>query len=303
MAAAVDISGARHETVHHIWGHISSHSDSSDARSGASRRHRTKKALNERMNLIEFHDSSAESTLSRGSGECALAEVPTMDLAPPVSGTQAYDFAAASSSSYQSRPPYPQLAVHSAEAEPNDAQLSRFYRSGIREAREDLLALHYTGECKPCLYLSSKTGCLNGDNCRFCHLPHAKKNRPRPCKAKRTQCKQIVGMLHTVFGENSQEFHQAAQRFSTESAYMRSILGKQSAQLAAGDMAHQDRGALGTGAIRPPNPGTPATRSPESPEIGTWLGESAVAMLEGAPGDRPFRHSKGTSTSKGQRRR
>lgn len=92
--------------------------------------------------------------------------------------------------------------------------------------RANVSDLHGIGECRPCLYLNSKSGCLNGSDCRFCHLPHSKKSRPRPCKAKRNQCKQIVSMLHTVFGHDSQEFHQASERLATESSYMRSILGK-----------------------------------------------------------------------------
>mmetsp|Transcript_130707 Transcript_130707/g.227213 ORF Transcript_130707/g.227213 Transcript_130707/m.227213 type:complete len:145 (+) Transcript_130707:2-436(+) len=85
--------------------------------------------------------------------------------------------------------------------------------------------LHASGACKPCLYLNSRVGCCIGRYCRFCHLPHPKKKRPRPCKAKRTQCKQIVNMLCTVFGPDSRQFEEASQKLSSESQYMRSILG------------------------------------------------------------------------------
>lgn len=87
-----------------------------------------------------------------------------------------------------------------------------------------MVDLHNAGECRPCLYYNSKRGCINGDTCRFCHLAHGKKTRP--CKSKRTECKQIADMLHTVFGEESVEFRQAATRLSAESTYMRTILGK-----------------------------------------------------------------------------
>lgn len=38
---------------------------------------------------------------------------------------------------------------------------------------------HSTGECRPCVFVNSKVGCFQGGNCNFCHLPHAKKVRPR----------------------------------------------------------------------------------------------------------------------------
>lgn len=88
----------------------------------------------------------------------------------------------------------------------------------------DKLALHNSGECRPCLYHNSKRGCVNGNNCRFCHLAHGKKTRP--CKAKRNECKQIADMLHTVYGEDTEEFKQAATKLSAQSPYMRTILGK-----------------------------------------------------------------------------
>merc|ERR1719245_829862 len=51
------------------------------------------------------------------------------------------------------------------------------------------------GKCRPCHYVHTTVGCLNGRDCEFCHLPHTKKSRPRPCKTKRLQCKRIVNVL------------------------------------------------------------------------------------------------------------
>mmetsp|Transcript_68639 Transcript_68639/g.154195 ORF Transcript_68639/g.154195 Transcript_68639/m.154195 type:complete len:313 (-) Transcript_68639:103-1041(-) len=84
--------------------------------------------------------------------------------------------------------------------------------------------LHDVEQCKPCLYQSSKVGCFNGYSCHFCHFPHAKKNRPRPCKAKRTQCKQIVAMLDATCAADPQQLIETSQRLASESAYMRTIL-------------------------------------------------------------------------------
>lgn len=84
--------------------------------------------------------------------------------------------------------------------------------------------LHASGACRPCLYFNSPVGCSIGHRCRFCHLSHPKNRRPRPCKAKRTHCKQIVNMLCTVFGPESKQFEETSEKLSSESQYMRSIL-------------------------------------------------------------------------------
>jgi len=86
------------------------------------------------------------------------------------------------------------------------------------------LDLHGAGQCRPCLYNASKNGCMNGSACRFCHLEHKKKNRPRPCKATRIQCKKLVGALKTVFAEDSKEFHDASNILSNQNTYMNSLL-------------------------------------------------------------------------------
>lgn len=44
---------------------------------------------------------------------------------------------------------------------------------------------HEQGACKPCLFAHAAVGCLNGVACDFCHIPHKRKNLPRPCKGQR----------------------------------------------------------------------------------------------------------------------
>lgn len=84
--------------------------------------------------------------------------------------------------------------------------------------------LHGKGECKPCLFLKTKSGCLNGTSCRFCHQPHEKRPRMRPCKSQRVQCKQMVRMLAAALGTESEEFTLASERLAQRSSYMRSLL-------------------------------------------------------------------------------
>jgi len=37
----------------------------------------------------------------------------------------------------------------------------------------EMIEQHEKGTCRPCLYFSSRVGCLLGANCRFCHYPHS----------------------------------------------------------------------------------------------------------------------------------
>jgi hypothetical protein len=84
--------------------------------------------------------------------------------------------------------------------------------------------LHAKGECKPCLYLKTKTGCFNGNSCHFCHYAHTRKRMPRPCKAKRVQCKQIVNMLDDVADPDILNSVESLQQSACQSPYMRKIL-------------------------------------------------------------------------------
>jgi len=77
--------------------------------------------------------------------------------------------------------------------------------------------LHATGNCKPCLYLNSASGCTNGANCGFCHMPHNKRNRIRPSKHTRMQCKQIVAFMDV--GSAGVE-----ERLAAHSPYMATLL-------------------------------------------------------------------------------
>lgn len=114
--------------------------------------------------------------------------------------------------------------------------------------------LHEAGQCKPCLYLMSRSGCYNGRDCKFCHLPHTKKNRSRPCKMKRNQAKQLVNLLDVAFGHNSSQFQQASLKLSSESPYLRSLLkswnGSPPNQNTAGSAGSYSAGPL----MAPPMP-------------------------------------------------
>lgn len=57
---------------------------------------------------------------------------------------------------------------------------------------------HVAGECKPCLFINTKMGCQNGTNCQFCHFPHKRQNKLRPCKGKRDRYRQLVARMEQM---------------------------------------------------------------------------------------------------------
>lgn len=52
---------------------------------------------------------------------------------------------------------------------------------------------HATGNCRPCRYFSTDSGCRNGKHCKFCHLQH--RAQPRPSKHKRELVKRVVNSV------------------------------------------------------------------------------------------------------------
>jgi len=83
---------------------------------------------------------------------------------------------------------------------------------------------HAAGNCRPCHYVNTKIGCTNGADCPFCHLDHPRRLRPRPCKSKRTRCKQLAGMLDTVFANDPDQLNQAVELLSKQNAYLRAVV-------------------------------------------------------------------------------
>jgi len=52
--------------------------------------------------------------------------------------------------------------------------------------------LHDQGECTPCLFVHRNVGCQNGVLCTFCHFPHKRRAKSRPCKDKRDRFQKRV---------------------------------------------------------------------------------------------------------------
>eukprot|EP00929_Paragymnodinium_shiwhaense_P114767 TRINITY_DN83279_c0_g1_i1.p1 TRINITY_DN83279_c0_g1~~TRINITY_DN83279_c0_g1_i1.p1 ORF type:complete len:269 (-),score=64.93 TRINITY_DN83279_c0_g1_i1:380-1186(-) len=82
---------------------------------------------------------------------------------------------------------------------------------------------HASGTCRPCLYYRTPVGCNTGANCLFCHQEHSIKHRPRLCKAKRLQCKQLAESM-AADGQPPEVLAKATGKSSVEQSYLCSIL-------------------------------------------------------------------------------
>jgi len=84
-------------------------------------------------------------------------------------------------------------ATAQAASEPADASVLPSELSGGSVSMGS--ALHAQGQCKPCLRINMKWGCLKGKDCEFCHLDHpSRRGKTRPCKAKRTESKRLAAL-------------------------------------------------------------------------------------------------------------
>lgn len=70
-----------------------------------------------------------------------------------------------------------------------------------KTASKEQLALHEAGNCTPCNFHQTVVGCFSGDACPRCHLPHTRKNRTKPNKAKRDRQRRLATFL-LVDGEH-----------------------------------------------------------------------------------------------------
>merc|ERR1719203_1419672 len=95
-------------------------------------------------------------------------------------------------------------------------------------------ALHIRGQCKPCCDMNTARGCAKDTDCSFCHLPHTKKTRSRPCKSKRLQCKEFVNNVESLCKNDPERLANAMLHVPPQSSYAQGVL-RQKLQQARGD--------------------------------------------------------------------
>jgi len=75
------------------------------------------------------------------------------------------------------------------------------------------LQLHEMGQCTPCVRLNLKYGCLQGKNCKYCHLDHpARKDRKRRCLTKPTESKRLAQKIREVTSDRGRDTERTQER-------------------------------------------------------------------------------------------
>jgi len=69
---------------------------------------------------------------------------------------------------------------------------------------------HAADTCRPCVFQRSKLGCHSGVQCQFCHLPHKRKSKQRPCKGKRDRHKKLIERVQHMMGSEGEASPRAA---------------------------------------------------------------------------------------------
>lgn len=87
-------------------------------------------------------------------------------------------------------------------------------------------ALHGKGRCRPCHYIHTKAGCLNGRECLFCHVPHTRRGGLKAGRSKRMHCHSFVSSLEALGLTSREELMEAMWAASSRSAYLQGILLK-----------------------------------------------------------------------------
>jgi len=64
---------------------------------------------------------------------------------------------------------------------------------------------HPTGRCRPCHYFRTKAGCVNAEQCGFCHCKHSKRSRPRLGRPEREKCRQLAQLVFDA--QKGSEWH------------------------------------------------------------------------------------------------
>jgi len=67
-------------------------------------------------------------------------------------------------------------------------------------------------DCRPCLFQARPDGCKAGIVCQFCHLPHERLGKTRPCKKKKELFKKRVEQLEQLISEMPEDHQNDVQK-------------------------------------------------------------------------------------------
>lgn len=72
--------------------------------------------------------------------------------------------------------------------------------SGRRTSLGSIAHAGRGSDCTPCRLFHSSAGCPDGVLCEFCHFPHNRKSRVRPCKGKRERYRKLLKRMEAMQG-------------------------------------------------------------------------------------------------------
>jgi len=216
---------------HQIWGKMEPTSDSSCSASidqnlelsvePPRRRSRSLPAyIQQHLRHVVFHDESRSSDFHSTSDDSCSAPSQALSVPQRLPVPSPVPHAEAASNEVGEPPPSEGLD----EDDDDDTSGAAAAWTSMPEQWSKGSSQHDEGQCKPCHYVHTKLGCLNGKDCNFCHIPHTKKSRPRPCKTKRMQCKRIVSMLEAASAKDPEQFAEATQVLSSQSTYLQEVV-------------------------------------------------------------------------------
>lgn len=243
-SGSVGIAQTQAPPAHQIWG--LPELDSNDSYSNSTSREDQDAAqdgsLARRLRGIVLRSESSPSDSQGGSGECSGGTIDS-GCASQLGDTHSAKVAICGAQEAQTRPrgygpfwhsqrpvkprgdmpPKPcgdteEDAGSSSEDEGSNAENSKA-PTGTWSAGSEF---HNVGKCRPCHYVSTKAGCVNGAECLFCHLDHPKRRRPRPCKSKRAKCKRLAASLE-VAASGPEQVNAMATELSVQRGYLRAV--------------------------------------------------------------------------------
>lgn len=83
---------------------------------------------------------------------------------------------------------------------------------------------HRSGNCRPCHYAHTKSGCRSGSECNFCHIPHTTVKQTRVCATRRRQCQRVASFLQQAHLEGRPGLQEAVKSFTSRSQFLHGIL-------------------------------------------------------------------------------
>mmetsp|Transcript_126285 Transcript_126285/g.365556 ORF Transcript_126285/g.365556 Transcript_126285/m.365556 type:complete len:229 (+) Transcript_126285:115-801(+) len=100
---------------------------------------------------------------------------------------------------------------------------------------------HGRTRCQPCRFVYSRSGCSNGAQCFFCHLPHTNHSKNRLGMSRREYCRSMAQRVREACEGKPEAFDEIMRKLSAKSDYLGSLL-----EAGVTDMEEEERAGHST---------------------------------------------------------